>query len=188
MKLSDFAKQTGVTYRTAWNWWKAGKLAGYQTETGTIIITEDKNNRTESGFVALYARVSSSDQKADLERQLQRLRDYASASGLIVSKEVREIASGLNDNRPKLNQLLQDASIATIIVEHKDRLTRFGFNYIKLLMEAQERQIVVINESDTKNELIDDFVAVITSMCARLYGKRHAKRKANRVKDCIENA
>jgi len=186
MKLSDYAKQLGISYKTAWRWYKAGKIQGYQASTGTIIITEDSS--VQSGDTVLYARVSSSDQKEDLLRQLQKLRNYASASGLTVSKEVSEIASGLNDNRPKLNRLLSNPNVTIIIVEHKDRLTRFGFNYINLLMESQERQIIVINESDTKNELVDDFIAVITSMCARIYGKRSAKRKANKVKDCIENA
>lgn len=188
MKLSEYARKTGITYRTAWNWWKQGKLSGYQTPSGTIIVTEIDQPVRDHVRVVLYARVSSADQKADLERQLQRLRDYASASGFVVAKEVSEIASGLNDNRPKLNRLLSNADVATIMVEHQDRLTRFGFNYIKLLLESQGRSVIVINESDTQNELVDDFVAIVTSMCARIYGRRQAKRKARSVRDCIERA
>jgi predicted site-specific integrase-resolvase len=119
---------------------------------------------------------------------VQRLRDYASASGLVVAGEVLDIASGLNDKRPKLVRLLADPSVTTIVVEHRDRLTRFGFNYIQTLLQTQGRQVLVINESDSQNELVDDFVAVITSMCARIYGRRNAKQKARRVRDCIEQA
>ena len=90
-----------------------------------------------SKSVALYTRVSSLGQKEDLERQIQRLKDYAAAHGYQVSKEVTEIASGLNDKRPKLEKLLADMSIGTIVVENRDRLTRFGSHYIETLLEAQ---------------------------------------------------
>ena len=136
MKLSNYAKQVGVSYTTAWRWWRDGKLNGYQTKTGTIVVTEDLEVSMSTG-VALYARVSSREQKEDLDRQLNRLRDFAAAQGLTVSVEVSEIASGLNDNRARLNRLLLDESIGIIVVEHKDRLTRFGFNYIQLLLEGQ---------------------------------------------------
>ncbi len=94
----------------------------------------------------------------------------------------------LNDQRPKLMKLLLDASIGTIIVEHKDRLTRFGFNYIDQLLVMQGRKLEVIFPSDTDNELVDDFVSVITSMCSRISGKRNSKRVASQVKKCIEKA
>ena len=100
----------------------------------------------------MYARVSSADQKDDLARQLERLRDYAAAKGYIVSKEVVELASGLNDSRPKLAKLLTDTTISTIIVEHKDRLIRFGFAYIRKLLEVQQRRIEVVSETDTNDE------------------------------------
>ena len=97
-----------------------------------------------------------------------RLREYAAARGYQISKEVVEIGSGLNDQRPKLSKLLSDRSVGKIIVEHKDRLTRFGFNYIAMLLATDGRSIEVMNESDTKDELVDDFVSVITSMAARI--------------------
>jgi putative resolvase len=185
MKLSQYAKRAGVTYKTAWRWYKAGMLDAYQTPTGTIVVREEKNLTPTTGRIALYARVSSADQKEDLERQIQRLRDYAAAKGYNVSKEVTELASGLNDSRPKLAKLLSDPTIGTIIVEHKDRLTRFGFEYIRQLLEVQNRRIEVIFETDTNDELVDDFVAVITSMAARLYGRRHAKQRALCIKQCL---
>lgn len=141
---------------------------------------------TLGGRVALYARVSSANQKEDLTRQLARLKDYASAKGYQVSKEVIEMASGLNGKRPKLEKLLADSSIGTIIVENRDRLTRFGAHYIETLLTAQGRHLELIFQTDTGNELVDDFVSVITSMAARLYGRRQSKRRAQQIKACVE--
>lgn len=130
MRLSQYAKKMGVSYKTAFRWWKAGKLDAYQLDTGTIIVREPAQPQ-EATQIALYARVSSVDQKEDLERQMQRLKDYAAARGYQVSKTVSELASGLNDHRPKLLKLLTDLTIGIIIIEHRDRLTRFGFNYLE---------------------------------------------------------
>jgi len=186
MRLSRYAKQMGVTYHTAFRWWKKGQLDGYQLETGTIIIRE-QGVQSVAQKIVLYARVSSNDQKEDLVRQLQRLRDFASARGYTIAQEVKEIASGLNDKRPKLQSLLKDPTIGKIVIEHKDRLTRFGFNYIEQLLETQGRKLEVIFPTDTDNELIDDFVAVITSMAARIYGKRNSKKHARKIKDYVSS-
>src|SRR5437764_13825397 len=132
MRLSQYAKHMNITYKTAYRWYKAGLLDAYQLPTRTIIVCEPET-RQPASKIALYARVSSADQKEDLERQLQRLRDYAAAKGYTISKEVTELASGLNDSRPKLARLLTDPTIGTIIVEHNDSLTRFGFQYISQL-------------------------------------------------------
>src|SRR5215470_13248002 len=102
MKLSKYAKQAGVSYKTAWRWWKDGQLDAYQTPTGTVIVRDAPVPAPTTGRVALYARVSSADHTSDLDRQMQRLRDYAAAKGYAVAKEVRELASGLNEQRPKL--------------------------------------------------------------------------------------
>src|SRR5271157_586090 len=143
MKLSQYAKQQGVSYKTAWRWYKAGQLDAYKTATGIVIVRDAVVQVPITGRVALYARVSRASQKADVTRQLERLREYALAKGYQVAKEVTEIASGLNDQRPKLMKLLLDASIGTIVVEHKDRLTRFGFNYIDQLLTMQGRKLEV---------------------------------------------
>jgi putative resolvase len=186
MKLSQYAKRAGVTYKTAWRWWKQGQLDAYQTPTGTVIVREPTLPMPTAGRVALYARVSSVDQKADLDRQLQRLRDYAAAKGYAVVREMREIASGLNDHRPKLAKLLTDPTIGTLVVEHRDRLTRFGFEYIRQLLETQGRHLEVLFPSDTDDALVEDFVAVITSMAARIYGRRNAKRRAAQIQACVK--
>ena len=151
--------------------------------------TQRQRRKTRLPFTppALYARVSSADQNSDLERQLQRLRAHAAASGYRASKEVRESsASGLNDHRPKLARLLTDPTIGTGVGEHRDRLTRFGYEYIRHLLEAQGRHLEVVFPSETDNELVDDFVAVSTSMAARIYGRRNAKRRAERIRACVE--
>jgi len=184
MRLRRYAEQMGISYKTAYRWWKAGKLDAYQLETGTIIVRDPV--RQVEGGVALYARVSSADQKGDLERQMQRLRDYAAAKGYRVAKEVTEIASGLNDHRPKLSKLLTDPTIGTLVVEHRDRLTRFGYESIRQLLEAHGRHLEVLFPSDTENELVDDLVAVITSMAARIYGQRSSRQKAAKIRACVE--
>jgi putative resolvase len=183
MKLSDYARQVGVTYKTAWQWWKAGQLDAYQLPTGTIIVREPQ---TAASGVALYARVSSADQKDDAVRQMQRLRDYAAARGYRVVAEVIEIASGLNDERPKLQKLLTDRRVGVLVVEHRDRLTRFGYGYIATLLEHQGRRVEALYPSDTGDGLVDDFVAVITCMAARIYGRRNSRRRAERIRACVE--
>src|SRR5258706_6582496 len=185
MRLSVYAKKMGVTYKTAFRWWKSGRLDAYQIETGTIIVREPATAQ-EAASVTLYARVSSADQKEDLDRQMQRLKDYAAAHGYQVSKTVSELASGLNDQRPKLMKLLTDASVGVIVVEHRDRLTRFGFHYIEQLMQMQGRRLEVIFPRDTDNDLVDDFIAVITSMASRISGRRTSKRRAEKIKQCVE--
>lgn len=187
MRLSQYAKQMGVSYKTAFRWWKAGKLDAYQLGTGTVIVREPAQ-ASEAKGVALYARVSSADQKEDLERQMQRLKDYAASRGYQVTKLVSELASGLNDRRPKFLKLLTDASIGVIVVEHRDRATRFGLTYIEQLMQMQGRRLEVIFPRDTDNDLFDDFIAVITSMASRIYGRRTSKRRAEKIKHCVEQA
>jgi predicted site-specific integrase-resolvase len=125
MRLRRYAEQMGVSYKTASRWWKAGKLDAYQLDIGTIIVHDPVPPGGSS--VALYARVSRADQRADLARQMWRLRDYAAAKGYAASNEVSEVASSLNDHRPKLAKLLTDLTIGTLIVDRKDRLTRFGY-------------------------------------------------------------
>src|SRR5258707_14835702 len=175
MKLSEYAKQVGVTYKTVYHWWKAGQLDAYQLPTGTIIVREATPSATG---VALSARVSSAEQKAEVTRQLHRLRDYAAARGYQVLAEVTEIASGLNDERPTLTQLLTDAQVGVIAVEHRARLTRFGYGYIATLLEQAGRRMEAIVPADTGNDLVDDFVAVITRMAGRPYGRTSPNHRA----------
>lgn len=183
MKLKDYARQQGISYRTAWRWWKAGKLPGQQMDTGTILIeTEPPAASHVSQRAAIYARVSSAENKSTLDSQAERLAAYCTARGYQVAKVVKEVGSGVNDARPKLLALLEDQSIGLIVVEHKDRLTRFGFRYLETLLELQGRTIEVVNVAENdKEDLIADLVAIVYSFTARLYGQRRAKRKTERI-------
>ena len=117
MKLSIWAKKQGVSYRTAWRWFRDGKLpvSVEQTSSGTILVKEES---TDSNQVAIYARVSSADQKNDLDRQVSRLVMFANSQKMLVAQTVVEIGSDLNGHRPKLKKLLSNSSIKIIIVEH----------------------------------------------------------------------
>src|SRR5258708_1527576 len=120
-------------------------------------------------------------------RQMQRLRDYAAARGYSVVAEVIEIASGLNDERPKLKKVLTDPRVGVIVVEQRDRLTRFGYGFIATLLEQQGRRVEAISPRDTGGGLVDDFGGVITSMAARMYGRRNSTRRAERIRACVEH-
>jgi putative resolvase len=186
MRLRQYANKMGVSYKTAFRWWKAGKLDAYQLDTGTVIVRDPVEVSQTATGIALYARVSTQGQKADLERQVERLLTYAASRGYQVSKVVQEIASGMNDNRPRLMKLLTDKQVGMIVIEHRDRLTRFGFAYIEQLLQMQGRRIEVMFPTDPTHDLVDDFIAVITSMASRIYGRRHAKARAEKIKACVE--
>jgi putative resolvase len=186
MKLSNYAKKLGIHYNTAYRMFRRGQIAGYQLPTGTVIIEEpvDKAgvHARPGHLVAVYARVSSSENKKNLDTQAERLITWCNAQGWSVSKVVKECGSGINDQRPKFLALLANREIGRIVVEHKDRASRFGVAYIQTLLSLQDRELVVVNTADTtQDDLMGDFVAIITSFCARLYGRRRAKRKTERV-------
>lgn len=188
MKLSEWARKQGINYKTAWKWYKEGKLPvpAYQTPTGTILVKADEGK--EGGKTAIYARVSSADQKSDLDKQVARLLEYANSRGLAVAKAVTEIGSGLNGRRRKLMRLLSDPEVTTIVVEHRDRLVRFGFEYIEAALMAQGRRIIVAQSGEVKDDLVRDMVEVLTSFCTRLYGRRSAKNRVKRAMEAIESA
>ena len=188
IKASEYAKKMSLHIRTVYRYYHNGKIKGYQDkETGTIFILNPFKNKNEDNLenkVVLYARVSSNENKNNLDSQLERLRLFAIAKGYQVVKEIKEVGSGLNDNRSKLNYLLEKElnEFKILLVEHKDRLTRFGFNYIDILLKSHNKQIEVINLVDSdKEDLIQDFVSVITYFCARIYGKRRSKRKTEKL-------
>ena len=185
MKLSEYARKNNITYRTAQRHWTNGLISGKQLATGTIVVFDDDKKeivKTKILQVATYARVSSTQNKDNLDNQQTRLINYANAKGYQTAFNIKEIGSGLNDSRPKLLELLSNKDIDIILVEHKDRLTRFGFKYIETLMELQDRKIEVINNlDDDKDDLIQDFISIITSFCARIYGQRRSKRSTEKL-------
>ena len=178
VRLSEWAKANGVSCQSACRWFHAGVLPvpARQLATGTILVEEPPAGRAG---VALYARVSSGDQRADLDRQMSRLTMQATADGLASTKVVAEVGSGLNGHRTKLLSLLKDPEVTTIVVEHRDRLARFGVEYLEAARAAQGRRVVVVEDAEVADDLVGDMVEVPTGFCARLYGQRSAKRRAS---------
>jgi len=185
--LNTYAKQNGIKYRAAWNRYKLGKIPeAYQDNFGKILIPEDAPDKPL--HVICYARVSSSQNKKNLDTQAERLISYSNASGFPVAQVIKEIGSGLNDTRKKLLKVLTDDNVTHVVVEHKDRLTRFGFNFIEQWMLYRNVKVIVINQVDTdKADLMQDFVSLVTSFVARLYGLRRSKRKTEEIIQELES-
>jgi putative resolvase len=159
-----------------------GKIQFIKSQTGRNFIDIDSYNNlmgikeSNEEKIVIYCRVSSTVNKVNLKTQKERLISYCLAKGYKIHKIIEEFGSGINDKRPKLEKLLIEQDFTKIVVEHKDRLTRFGFNYLQILLK--DKQIEVINSVDNDEEdLIQDFISIITSYCARVYGKRRSKRK-----------
>ncbi|NEC87692.1 IS607 family transposase [Streptomyces sp. SID12501] len=186
MKLSEWARQQGVSYQTAWRWVKDGKMPVpvRQAPSGTWLV--DESAVQPSGRVVAYCRVSSADQKADLDRQVARVVAGANRQGLAVAEVVTEVGSGLDGRRRKLHRLLADPATAVIVVEHGDRLARFGVEHLDAALSASGRRLVVLDPAETADpaesadDLVRDITEVLTSMCVRLYGQRAAKNRAAR--------
>jgi len=188
MKLSDYAKQQGVRYETAWRWFRDGKIKGHRVGKHTVMIDEGQETfSNQQKKVAIYTRVSSAENKTNLDSQAERLVAYGAAKGYQISKVVKEVGSGINDARPKFLALLEDPSIDVIIVEHKDRASRFGVRYIESLLRIQGRTLEVVNQAENGTEdLLADLTSIIYSFCARLYGQRRAKRKTEKIVEQLQ--
>jgi len=183
LKLSKWAKGKGICYMTAWRMFHKNQIVGaYKLPTGTIIVPEEvvpEKNVSKIDYTVVYARVSSSENKTNLDTQAERISNFCAAKGWVVKEIIKECASGLNDKRPKLRKLINDPQVTRIVVEHKDRLTRFGFTYLQDLCSAD---IVVINEViGEEADIMQDFVSLVTSFSARLYGKRRSKRNTEKI-------
>lgn len=184
MKLSEYARRNSISYQTAWHHFKEGLIPNArQLPSGTVVVDEIKEY-TKPEYTIVYARVSSSENRSNLETQAERLSQYCTYKGWTVNEVVKECASGLNDNRPKLSKILTERKATRLVIEHKDRLTRFGFNYIKLLLN--DCDIIVVNECETDQDLFEDFVSLVTSFCARIYRKRRTKRKTEQIINALE--
>lgn len=188
MKLSKWAKQKGICYRTAWNWFHNNQIPNaQQLPSGTIIVNEYSQPNNKKQKVAIYCRVSSHSRKHELEYQVKRCEEFCMAKGLSVTKIFKEVASGMNDKRKKLLELFEyEPDI--IIVENKDRLTRFGFNYIETLLTKLNKEIIVINEThEDEKDLMQDMISIVTSFCCRLYGLRRGQNTAKKIKEFIKD-
>jgi len=182
MKLSQWAKKNSITYRTAWQMYKNKQIPNaYSLTTGTIVVPDSVSYESQE-YIVTYARVSSSENKDNLKRQSERLVAFCNARGWQTHCNIQEIGSGLNDKRKMLLRLLQEGKITKLVVEHKDRLARFGVSYIECLCKHIKCELVVINQQENnRDDLMQDFVSVVTSFCARLYGQRRSKRKTEKL-------
>ena len=189
MRLSEWAKLEGVHYQTAWRWFRDGQLPvpAVRTPSGRILVGVPPAAGAATGRAVIYARVSSHDQRGDLDRQVARLTEWATAHGMAVSEVVTEVGSGMNGKRRKLARLLSDAGAATIVVEHRDRLARFGVEHLEAALLAQGRGVVVVDDGEVDEGLGRDMTELLSSFCARLYGRRGARNRAEKALNCAKH-
>lgn len=183
MNLTEWARAQGIAPRTAYRWFREGALPVPAERVGprTILVNIDANTSpTVTGGVGLYARVSSHDQKPDLERQTARLSAWAAKAGHKVVRIESEVASGMNGCRSKAKRLLADPAVTTVVVEHKDRLGRMNLELVEAALSASGRRLVVLDDGEIEDDLVREMVEVLTSFCARLYGRRSAKNRARK--------
>ncbi|COV46649.1 IS607-like element IS1535 family transposase [Mycobacterium tuberculosis] len=181
MNLADWAESVGVNRHTAYRWFREGTLPVPAERVGRLILVKTAASASAAAAgVVLYARVSSHDRRSDLDRQVARLTAWATERDLGVGQVVCEVGSGLNGKRPKLRRILSDPDARVIVVEHRDRLARFGVEHLEAALSAQGRRIVVADPGETTDDLVCDMIEVVTGMCARLYGRRGARNRAMR--------
>ena len=178
VNLADWAESVGVNRHTAYRWFREGTLPVPAERVGRLILVKSAGAASPAGVV-LYARVSSHDRRADLDRQVTRLTAWTTDQELSV-QVVTEVGSVLNGKRPKLRRVLSDPDAKVIVVEHRDRLARLGVEHLEAALAAQGRRIVVADPAENTDDLVGDMIEVLTSMCARLYGRRGARNRAMR--------
>jgi putative resolvase len=189
VNLKEWALAQGIHPQTAYRWFRAGTLPVPAQQVGRMILVNMEAN-TESvavGALGLYARVSFHEQKADLERQVARLSQWAAKAGHRVVRVESEIASGMNGGRTKARRLLADPDVTTVVVEHKDRLGRMNVELVEAALSATGRRLVVLDDGEAEDDLVRDMVEVLTSFCARLYGHRSAKNRARKALEAAEH-
>ncbi|ASJ11694.1 IS607 family transposase [Thermococcus thioreducens] len=194
-RTGEVAKKLGVSKMTVLRWIKSGKLKAHRIgkeyrvpESEILRILEGKL----PDKVVIYARVSSRDQKEDLERQVEYIKNYCSSKGYQVAKIITDVSSGLNENRRGLKQLfklVESGEITKVVITLRDRLTRFGFRYLEQYFNSHGVEIEVIFDDDKKTpekELVEDLLAIVTSFAGKLYGMRSHKKK--RLVEAVKNA
>ncbi len=155
----------GVSKFTAYRWFHEGTLPVPARRVGRLILVEVAS-ATATGRTVAYARVCSHDQRGDLDRQVARL------------------SSGVSAKRRRLARLLADPTATTIVIEHRDRLARFGVEYLEAALAAHGRRVLVMDDGDRDDDVVRDMTEVLTSFCARLYGRRGARNRANKALRC----
>jgi putative resolvase len=188
MKLAEWARANGVHPQTAYRWYRQGTMPvpARRLPSGTILVDAPGTGGPPDGRVVLYTRVAAHDQRADLDRQVARLTAWATEQGALVAEVVTEVGSGTRGRRPKLQRLLADPQATMIVVEHRDRLGRFGVQHLEAALSAQGRRLVVVDPGETSDDLVGDMVDALTGFCVRLYGRRGARNRALRALTCAK--
>ena len=188
-KPKDFAELLGVSVKTLQRWDREGILKSNRTPTNRRYYTYDQylqfkgiNTETDIRDVVIYARVSMHNQKDDLKNQVDFLKTFCNARGLIVNQCIEDFGSGLNYNRKQWNNLLDQVmenKIKTIIISSKDRFIRFGYDWFERFCEKFNTNIIIVNnESLSPNEeLIQDIISILHVFSCRLYGLRKYKKQ-----------
>ncbi|NNN12540.1 MAG: IS607 family transposase [Acidimicrobiaceae bacterium] len=187
MNLREWALSQGIHPQTAYRWYRTGKMPVPTHRVGNklILVGDLESTQTKQGSTVIYARVSSSDQKSDLDRQVARVLTWATENGYKIDKVVTEVGSALNGHRRQFLALLGDPNITTILVEHRDRFCRFGADYVEAALGAQSRRLVVVDSAEVDDDLVRDVTELLTSLFARLYGRRSAANKAQRAIEAV---
>jgi predicted site-specific integrase-resolvase len=174
--LATWAEGIGVARVTAYRWFRAAVLPVPARKVGRLILVDESGSGAgPQPRTAVYARVSSADQKADLDRQVARVTGWATAEQSPVDEVVGEVGSALDGHRRTFLALLGDLTVHRIVVEHRDRFWRFGSEYVQAARAAQGRELVVVDWAEVGDDLVRDMTEILTSMCARRYGKRAAQ-------------
>lgn len=188
-KPQDFAKLIGVSVKTLQRWDREGILKAYRTPTDRRYYTYDQylqfkgiHKAEDTRAIVIYARVSTKNQKDDLRNQVEFLKTFCNASGMIVDQCIEEYGSGLNYNRKKWNELLDsmmEGKVKTIVISSKDRFIRFGFDWFERFCEKHNTSIMIVkNESLSPNEeLVQDIISILHVFSCRLYGLRKYKTR-----------
>jgi putative resolvase len=155
---------------------------------GTVLVNPDATEvgGTAGGGVGLYARVSSHVQRDDLDRQVARLSEWAANAGSAVVRVEAEVGSGMNGARRKVQRLLADPRVASVVVEHRDRLGRVNTELVEAARSAHGRRLVVLDCGEVTDDLVGDMVEVLTSFYARIYGRRSARNRAIKAVGCAQ--
>ena len=192
MLVKEWAAREGLHPQTVWKWCREGTMPVpvEHTPTGMWLIHDPKYETRscatpDGSRTVCYARVSSADQKTDLQWQADRIKAFALSMGVEHPEVVTETGSGMNEHRRKLNRLLADPTVGTVIVEHRDRLARMNFELVENALKAQGRRVIVVDDTELDDDLVRDMTEVLTSFCVRLYGRRAAKHKAQRALEAM---
>lgn len=188
-KPKDFAELLGVSVKTLQRWDREGILKANRTLTDRRYYTYDQylqfkgiHIEKDTRQIVIYARVSTKNQKEDLRNQVSFLRQFCNARGMIVDQCIKEYGSGLNYNRKKWNALLEEVmegNIKSIVITHKDRFIRFGYDWFEQFCKKFGTNIVVVNneELSPQEELVEDIVSILHVFSCRLYGLRKYKKQ-----------